>query len=184
MDDHGVVIGKETIRFERLLPGPIERVWAYLTESEKRGKWLGSGPMELRAGGKGEFRFDHGSLSPTKEPTPERYKAKAGGVALEIRVLRCDPPRLLAMTWMGTTKEGGTKEDSEVTFELEPKGDKVRLVVTHSRLKDRALLLGVAGGWHTHLAILADNLEGRVPRPFWSTHEKHNRDYAERLKEL
>ncbi len=184
MDDHGIVIGKETIRFERLLPGPIERVWSYLTESEKRGKWLASGPMDLRAGGKAAFHFDHASLSPTREPTPERYKAKAEGVTLEIRVLRCDPPRLLAMTWMGMIKEGGPKEDSEVTFELEPKGDKVRLIVTHSRLKDRALLLGVAGGWHTHLAILADNLEGRVPRPFWSTHEKHNLDYAERLKDL
>ena len=69
MNDHGVVTGKETIRFERLFPGPIERVWAYLTESEKRGKWLASGPMELKPGGKAEFRFDHASLSPTKEPT-------------------------------------------------------------------------------------------------------------------
>lgn len=25
-----------TVRIERVLPGPVERVWAYLTESEKR----------------------------------------------------------------------------------------------------------------------------------------------------
>jgi uncharacterized protein YndB with AHSA1/START domain len=184
MNDHGVFTGSDMIRFERLFPGPIERVWTYLTDSEKRGTWLASGPMELKVGGKAEFRFDHASLSPTKEPTPERYKAKAGGVTLQIRVTRCDPPRLLVMTWLGRIKDGGPKEDSEVTFELEPQGDKVRLVVTHRRLMDRAPLLGFAGGWHTHLAILADNLEGRVPRPFWSTHEKLNRDYAERLRDL
>lgn len=30
MDTYGTVIAPNTIRFERLLPGPIERVWAYL----------------------------------------------------------------------------------------------------------------------------------------------------------
>ena len=184
MDDHGVVTASGTLRFERLLPGPIERVWAYLTESEKRGKWLASGPMELKAGGEAELRFDHASLSPIKEPVPERYKEKAGGVARQIRVIECDPPRRLVLNWPGAIKEGGPKHDSEVTFELEPKGDKVRLRLTHRRLTDRAQLLGFAGGWDTHLAILADNLEGRVPRPFWSTHEKLNREYEERLRDL
>ena len=36
MDDHGVVTAPGTLRMERLLPGPIERVWAYITEPEKR----------------------------------------------------------------------------------------------------------------------------------------------------
>jgi uncharacterized protein YndB with AHSA1/START domain len=51
MNDHGVFTGSDTIRFERLFPGPIERIWTYLTDSEKRGTWLASGPMELKAGG-------------------------------------------------------------------------------------------------------------------------------------
>jgi hypothetical protein len=42
-------------------------------------------------------------------------------------------------------------------------------------------MLSVAGGWHTHLAILGDNLEGRTPRPFWSTHAKAEAEYARRL---
>ena len=29
-----------TVKMERLLPGPVERVWAYLTESDKRARWL------------------------------------------------------------------------------------------------------------------------------------------------
>ena len=30
-----------TVKLERLLPGPVERVWAYITESDKRA------PLEL-----------------------------------------------------------------------------------------------------------------------------------------
>jgi uncharacterized protein YndB with AHSA1/START domain len=182
MNDYGVVTGKEMIRFERLLPGPIERIWAFLTESEKRGTWFASGPMELKVGGKAEFRFDHASLSPTKEPVPERHKNKEGGVQMFSEVTRCEPPHVLAYTFKASKSGGGPGDESEVTFELEPRGDKVRLVLTHRRLKDRAVLLGIAGGWHAHLAILADNLEGRVPRPFWSTHGRLEKEYEARLK--
>ena len=48
MNDHGTVLDPATIRFQRLLPADIETVWAYLTESDKRGQWLASGDMELR----------------------------------------------------------------------------------------------------------------------------------------
>src|SRR5205814_4406784 len=41
-----------TVRLERMLPGPIERVWAYLTDSEKRKTWFASGIFDLRVGGK------------------------------------------------------------------------------------------------------------------------------------
>jgi hypothetical protein len=37
-DEHGVVDEPNTFRIERILPGPIERAWAYLTEPEKRRK--------------------------------------------------------------------------------------------------------------------------------------------------
>ena len=30
------LVDGSTIRFQRLLPGPVERVWSYLTDSEKR----------------------------------------------------------------------------------------------------------------------------------------------------
>ena len=36
-----------TVRLERLLPGPIERVWAYLTESDKRATWFAAGTFDL-----------------------------------------------------------------------------------------------------------------------------------------
>jgi len=30
------------------LPGPIERVWEYLTDPDKRARWFAGGPMEPR----------------------------------------------------------------------------------------------------------------------------------------
>ena len=174
--EFGVVTEAGTVRFERLLPGPIERVWDYLTDSEKRGTWLATGAMELRVGGKVELRFHHVDLSPVIEETPAKYKPIEDGVTTEGKVTRCDPPRLLSFIWDGMPAVG-----SEVTFELAPRGDKVLLSLTHRRLANRTDMLNVAGGWHSHLAILADNLEGVSPRPFWSTHAKLEGEYARRL---
>ena len=49
-DPHGVLAAPGTLTIRRLLPGPIERVWAYLTDGELRRKWLAAGQMELMAG--------------------------------------------------------------------------------------------------------------------------------------
>ena len=81
MNDFGIITEAGAIRFERLLPGPIERVWAYLTESDKRGKWLASGPVELRVGGQVELHFRHADLSPQTEPIPDKYKQYENGAS-------------------------------------------------------------------------------------------------------
>ena len=99
MSEYGTVTESGTIRFERLLPGPIERVWSYLTESEKRGTWLATGNMELRVDGKVELLFRHADLSPHVEATPEKYKEMECGVGFTGRITRCEPPRLLSHTW-------------------------------------------------------------------------------------
>jgi uncharacterized protein YndB with AHSA1/START domain len=41
-DAYAEAVEPGTVRLERLLPGPIDRVWAYLTESDKRGTVVGS----------------------------------------------------------------------------------------------------------------------------------------------
>ncbi len=168
-----------TVRFERLLPGPIERVWVYLTESEKRGKWLASGEMELRVGGRVELKFHHADLSPHIEPTPDKYKQYENGVMSYGRITRCEPPHLQSFRW----KEESSKE-SEVTFELTPHDGQVILVLTHRRLDSREMVMEVAGGWHTHLAILVDILNGVEPRPFWSTHTRIAAEYQKKFASL
>ena len=42
------------LRFVRSLPGPIERVWEYITDPEKRARWFCGGILEQKAGGKVE----------------------------------------------------------------------------------------------------------------------------------
>jgi len=137
---YGTVTGPGEVRIERLLPGPIERVWAYLTESEKRGKWFAAGPMELKEGGNLELVFRNSELSHHNEPTPEKYQ-KYEGYKSTGQVTRCEPPRVLTFLW---DEEKGPP--SEVTFELSPHGAEVRLVLIHRRLATRASMVGVSGG--------------------------------------
>ena len=171
MNEYGVVTEARTIRMERFLPGPIERVWDYLTDSTKRGKWFATGKMDLRVGGSVQFFFNHADLSAEKTP-PEKHKNKACGVRRGGTITAYDPPRLLSFTFGNA---------GEVTFELTPKGKDVLLVLTHRKLKDRAMMVGVSSGWHSHLAILIDVLNGDEPRPFWTTVTKMEAEYEKRL---
>jgi uncharacterized protein YndB with AHSA1/START domain len=170
MNEYGVVTAPDTVRLERLLPGPIERVWAYLTESDKRRKWFASGPMELRVGGRVDLTFHHSELSAEKT-APEQFK-KYEGHTMRGEVTACEPPRLLSYTF---------GDAGEVTFELSLKGRDVLLVLTHRRLADRKQMVGVSSGWHSHLAILVDILNGDEPRPFWTTVTKMEAEYEKRL---
>lgn len=172
-DGQGTITEPRTVRIERMLPGPAERVWDYLTDSEKRRQWLAAGIMEPHAGGHVEHLFRHHELS--DEPTPERHAHFADSPAMHGRVTEWDPPRLLAYTWPG---DGGA---SEVTFELFPEGDEVLLVLTHLRLADAETMISVAGGWDAHLGILIDRLAGERPRGFWSTHARLHAQYRERF---
>ena len=177
MNNYAAVTEPGTVEIQRLLPGPIERVWASLTESERRRKWLASGEMDLRAGGEVHLHFHHAELSPHREPIPERYRSMENGHDSTGRIIECDPPRRLGFTW-----DESDAAPSEVSFDLSVREDEVLLVVTHRRLADRAAMLGVAGGWHTHLDILLDHLNGDVPRPFWATHTKMEAEYARRFE--
>lgn len=172
--DFAQLLDPTTIKLTRILPGPIELVWAYLTEAEKRGKWFCSGEMELREGGAFELRFQHTNLSHEKE-FPEKYKEMADGVVYHATITKCDRPHLLTFTW------GSGEKASEVTFELTPEGDHVRLVLTHRRLVDRAERNGTATGWHAHIDILEDILNQRERRGFWSNHTRLESEYERRF---
>jgi len=175
MSEYGVFTEAGTVRFRRVLPGPIERVWAFLTEPEKRATWFAGGPMDLWPGGTARLHFRHANLSEGEEP-PEQYRQAQEGFDFECRITRCEPPRLLAFEWEGEPGE----PMSEVTFELTPEGDAVVLDLTHRRLGP-AGLRSVSGGWHLHLAMLEARLTGTAPPPFWATHARLEAEYAARL---
>ena len=171
MNDVSTSTEKATVRLERLLPGPIERVWAYLTESDKRETWFASGVFELRVGGKADLHFDHSNIS--SEKRPHEYNAKKSDFPGTIT--RIEAPRLLSYTF------GPGGPQSEVTFELEPRGKEVLLVITHRRIADPKTLVGFTAGWDVHVGILEDRLNGVEPRPFWTTHARLKREYEAKL---
>ena len=100
-------------------------------------------------------------------------------VSFSGKVTRCDPPRLLAHTWVGgdENEEG----ESEVTYELEERGGDVLLTLTHRRITTREMMSGICGGWHTHLDIMIDVLNAREPQPFWLRHTALEAEYEPRL---
>ena len=149
------MIEPTTLKIQRLLPGPIERIWAYLTDSDLRRKWLAAGAMEMKVGAPVEFVWRNDELNdpPGKRPDgfPEEHR-------MQSRITELDPPRKLSIAW---------NNSGDVTFELEPKGKGVLLTVIHRRLPDRSTMLKVSAGWHMHLDVLVARASGEEPAPFW-----------------
>ena len=62
-DAYGELIEPTTLRIQRLLPGPIERIWAYLTDSDLRSKWLAAGAMEMKVSAPVELVWRNSELN-------------------------------------------------------------------------------------------------------------------------
>lgn len=174
MGTYGIETAQDTVQIERLLPGPVERVWSYLVDSDKRGQWFASGVMEPRGGATVKLEFDNSSLTPHGETTPEEF---ACGDGFTSTITQWDPPRALAYTF------GGLDAESHVLFELQPHGEQVLLTLTHSRLQTRNDKIMVSSGWHVHLDVLSAKLEGRIPEPFWSTWYQKRDEYDAKLSQ-
>jgi uncharacterized protein YndB with AHSA1/START domain len=141
MNALGTRVGRDAVRFERLLPGPIERVWSYLTDSELLPRWFSGGSVAPSVGG--EVRFDAG---------------------MDGRVTVYDPPHVLEYTWDEPERERGPVFDALVRWELTTEGEDVRLVLLHSRLPESAAPQ-FGAGWHTFLDRLDARLRDREARP-------------------
>lgn len=169
LDPYGVLTEPATLKIQRLLPGPIERVWAFLTESDLRRQWLAAGEMELRVGAPFELTWRNAELT---DPPGQQPEGVSGEHSMESCITELDPPRKLTFTW---TNSG------DVTFELEPRGDDVLLTVIHRRLRDRSMMLMVGPGWHAHLDVLAARMRGKEPVPHWDNWTRLKKEYAERI---
>lgn len=145
MEEKGYFSDERATRFERMLTGPIERVWAHLTDTDLLPVWFGGAGMayliEPREGG--DVRLADGHIR---------------GVVTQWK-----PPRLLSYTWNifdGDEAESAYTE-SYVTFSLEARGDKVLLTLTHRPIlptfEGRTLM-----GWHTFLDLLSEMLAGEA----------------------
>ena len=167
LDTYGVMTDPTTLTIQRLLPGTIDRVWAYLTQSKLRRQWLAAGEMELREGAEFTLVWRNEELGGGQRPEgfPQEQR-------MDSRITAIDPPRMLAFAWEGT---GG------VVFTLETVGEDTLLTVTHRRIEDRSVRCKVGAGWHTHLDILVMLMQGTEPAPFWDTWVRLHADYDARL---
>ena len=152
---YGELTEPATLKIQRLLPGPIERVWAYLTESELRRQWLAAGQMEMKVGAPFEFVWRNDELNDPPGKRPEGFPEEQ---RMQSRITELEPMRKLSIAW---------NNSGDVTFELEPKSTGVLLTVIHRRLPDRSTLLKVSAGWHMHLDVLVARANDREPAQFW-----------------
>jgi uncharacterized protein YndB with AHSA1/START domain len=127
------------LRFDRLLPGPADNVWAALTDTRWLPGWYGTGVIEQRVGGKVELMGGH-----------------IRGV-----VTQWNPRQKLAYTWNVFNPDDTVSPypESYVTLTLAPEEDQVAVTLEHLPVLARFVKLN-AMGWHTYL----DMVEAAVRR--------------------
>ena len=168
--DFGKLVAPRTLEMQRLLPGPIERVWDYLTKSELRRQWLASGDMDLKVGASCELVWHHDETTTPPGKRPDSMSSPES--QLSSRITQCDPPHKLGfMFW----------NDTEVVFELKPAGTKVLLTLTHKDLPNRGMMVGVSTGWHAHLDVLAARLSATKIENFWDHWRVYKAEYEFRI---
>ena len=163
-DDRGQASRVAAVRFERLLPGPVELVWAHLTQTDKLAAWYGeNGVIEPREGGRVSLMGGH----------------------IKGVVTQWKPHSRLAYTWnvFGPGEAESPYPESYLTFELTPQGDQVRLVLTHLPVLDRFEQQNMMG-WHTFLDMLVATLASRPPEPRRAYMERNAAKYRVDLENL
>ena len=156
------------VRIERVLPGPLERVWAYLTDAELRRKWLAAGDMQPAPGTSFEMVWRNDELT---DPPGARPDGFAEEHRMRSAITAFEPLRRLSFTW----------GDGDVTFDLAPQGDEVLLVVTHRGISNRENMLMIGAGWHIHLDLLDARISGAATEPFWDGWRRLREEYDRRM---
>jgi uncharacterized protein YndB with AHSA1/START domain len=127
------VEGRPAVRFERVYPHPIARVWAAVTEPAELAKWFPSS-VELEPTNGGTVKF-----------AGDPYSEGSAGT-----ILAFDPPRHLAFTWGA----------DELHVDLEAVDEaSCRLTLTNV-LNQRDAAARNASGWTLCLAELSKHVAG------------------------
>jgi uncharacterized protein YndB with AHSA1/START domain len=126
--------GRWTLRFERRLAHPVDKVWRCLAEPEHRDAWFPQRIVgDLVVGGDLQF-VDDPNL-------PDE--------GLRGRCLAIEPPNLLELEW----------GHDRVRIELSADGEGTQMVFLDTT-DDRAHAARTAAGWHQCLDVLQAELDG------------------------
>ena len=140
-------MGKPEFVYTTYIETTVEKLWRALTDGDFTERYW----------------FGHRVTSDWKAGSPYRF-AKQGTPTIEGKVLISDPPRRLAYSWDSCSPEAKRERTSRVTFDLEPRGEVVKLTVTHDELDEGGVTLrNISLGWPMVMASLKSLLEsGRV----------------------
>jgi uncharacterized protein YndB with AHSA1/START domain len=155
-----------SLRFERRLAHPPERVWRALTDNADLACWF---PAQIHgeraAGARLCFQFpdepgpevddEMRELMLTAQQQAQELPAEAAPDPMTGQLLVFDPPRVLEFSWGEET----------LRFELEGQGGGTRLVFTHT-FTDLAKSARDASGWEVCFDALDNYLAGLPPAPF------------------
>jgi uncharacterized protein YndB with AHSA1/START domain len=153
MTDVGRILDSGSVEFTRKLPGPIERVWQYLTRREYLSTWLADGEL--------------GALNSAFELKVEGPNlTHSTGAKIVGKILRCEPPNTLSFTWNHLAPGASipTIPESVVDVHLRRDGTQVILTLRHSKI-ERSFTSRLSTGWHVFLDALAARLGGESITP-------------------
>lgn len=144
MSDDAQFTHAHMVRFERLLPAPLEHAWQVLTDTRCLPGWYGEGQIEPRIGGAVTLMGGH----------------------IRGTVTQYQPPQRLTYSW-NVFNPGDTVSpypESFLALELKPAGGDTALTLTHLPVLERFVKLN-AMGWHTYLDMVGAALRGEVVAP-------------------
>ena len=175
MSDYGKLTEHNTIEFRRVFDAPVEKVWQFLVDPEKRKLWFCGGSTGDQPGEEIVFEFDHTRLSDSSPP--DKY-ASEEVVTHYGKILEYDPPRRLAFTWF----ESAGSQSSNVEITLTSAGEGATdLLLVHNGVAGRDMLIGVLAGWHGHFDLLVEALAGSRRTDFWLRDQQLESEYADRI---
>lgn len=111
----------------------------------------------------------HENVSDWKPGSPwEHRDLETGAAKIVGKVVECDPPSRLVITWAAVAEAGDANATSRVTFAIEPVDGMVKLTVTHDQLiPGSSMEKGITNGWPRVLSGLKTFVETGKALPIW-----------------
>jgi uncharacterized protein YndB with AHSA1/START domain/DNA-binding transcriptional ArsR family regulator len=140
---------KPTFVYVIYIESTPEKVWQALTDADLTAEYWG-----------------HSNISDWQVGSAwEHQRADGSGIADAVgKVIESVPPTRLVTTW-APPGEPPADGPSQVTFDIRPYGEIVRLTVTHENLASESERQAVAGGWAAVLSNLKSLIETGSPLP-------------------
>jgi uncharacterized protein YndB with AHSA1/START domain len=138
----GSTDGRPTLRMERRLGHPAEKVWRALTDPKELSQWypFRTDEVDLRIGGTIPFQDE-------------------GGNTYQAVITELEPLRVLGFRVAEPNTPGGREHDNRLRFELRDDGDGCLLIFTQV-FADRPAAASYAAGWQTCLDAMENVLAG------------------------